>query len=100
MSSVARIISDCRDGRKIARGVTSVTGSATNIATGLSQVEDVLVSIKRSTAPALEVALATWGLGAAAGQINLYCWKPTAANDCTLIAATVAVDVEWLAIGK
>ena len=54
MSSVARIISDCRDGRKIARGVTSVTGSATNIATGLSQVEDVLVSIKRLTAPALE----------------------------------------------
>jgi len=100
MSSVARIISDCRDGRKIARGVTSVTGSATNIATGLSQVEDVLVSIKRSTAPGLEVALATWGLGAAAGQINLYCWKPTAASDCTLIAATVAVDVEWLAIGK
>ena len=100
MASVARIISDCRDGRKIARGVTSVTGSATNIATGLSQVEDVLVAIKRSTAPALEVALATWGLGAAAGQINLYCWKHTAANDCTLIAATVAVDVEWLAIGK
>jgi len=44
------------------------------------------------TAPALEVALATW-VGAAAGQINLYCWKHTAANDCTLIAATVAVDV-------
>jgi hypothetical protein len=99
MASVARIISDCRDGRKIARGVTSVTGSATHIATGLSQVEDVLVSIKRSTAPALEVALATWGLGGAAGQITLSCWKPTAANDCTLIAATTAVDVEWLAIG-
>jgi len=47
MSSVARIVSDCRDGRKITRGVTSVTGSATNIATGLSEVEDVLVSIKR-----------------------------------------------------
>lgn len=100
MSSVARIISDCRDGRKIARGVTAVTGAATNIATGLAQVEDMQISIKRATAPALEVALTTWGLGAAAGQINLYCWKPTAANDCTLIAATVAVDVEWLAIGK
>ena len=100
MSSVARIISDCRDGRKIARGVTSVTGSAADLDTGLSQVEDVIVSIKRSSAPALEVALATWALGAAAGQISLFCWKPTAANDCTLIAATEAVDVEWLAIGK
>ena len=100
MASVARIISDCRDGRKIARGVTAVTGSATNIATGLSQVEDVVISIKRATAPALEVALATWALGAAAGQINLYCWKHTGANDCTLIAAAVAVDVEWLAIGR
>ena len=100
MSSVARIISDCRDGRTIARGVTSVTGAATDIATGLAQVEDVQISIKRATAPALEVALATWGLGGTAGQISLYCWKPTAANDCTLIAATVAVDVEWLAIGK
>jgi hypothetical protein len=100
MSSVARIISDCRDGRKIARGVTSVTGSATNIATGLSEVEDVIVSLKRSAAPGLEVSLVTWAAGAAAGQINLYCWKPTAANDCTLIAATVAQNVEWLAIGK
>jgi len=97
---VARIIADCRDGRKIARGVTAVTGSVTNLNTGLSGVEDVIISIKRSTAPGLTVALATWGLGAAAGQINLYCWKPTAANDCTLIAATAAVDVEWLAIGK
>jgi hypothetical protein len=98
--SVARIIADCRDGRKIARGVTAVTGSATNLATGLAQVEDVIISIKRSTAPGLDVALATWALGAAAGQINLYCWKPTANNDCTLIAATAAVDVEWLAIGR
>jgi hypothetical protein len=100
VASVARIISDCRDGRKIARGVTEVTGSAVNVDTGLSEVEDVILSIKRSTAPGLEVALATWAAGAAAGQINLYCWKPTAANDCTLIAATTAVDVEWLAIGK
>jgi hypothetical protein len=98
--SVARIIADCRDGRKIARGVTAVTGSATNLATGLAEVEDVVISIKRSAAPGVDVALATWALGAAAGQINLYCWKPTATNDCTLIAATAAVDVEWLAIGK
>jgi hypothetical protein len=98
--SVARIIADCRDGRKIARGVTSVTGSATNLDTGLAQVEDVVVCIKRSTAPGLQVALVTWGLGAAAGQISLYCWKPTAANDCTLVAATVAVDVQWLVVGK
>jgi hypothetical protein len=98
--SVARIIADCRDGRKIARGVTAVTGSAADLDTGLDQVEDVIVSIKRSTAPGLDVALATWSLGAAAGQISLYCWKPTSANDCTLIAATEAVDVEWLAIGK
>ena len=97
--SVARIIADCRDGRKIARGVTSVTGSETPLDTGLTAVEDVVVSIKRSTAPGLDVALATWAAGAAAGQINLYCWKPTSASDCTLIAATAAVDVEWVAIG-
>ena len=98
--SVARIIADCRDGRQIARGVASVTGSETDIDTGLSEVEDVLVCIKRSSAPGVDVALATWAPGAAAGQISLYCWKPTAANDCTLIAATEAVDVQWLAIGK
>lgn len=98
--SVARIIEDCRDGRKIARGVTSVTGSQADLDTGLSEVEDVVVSIKRSSAPGLEVALATWADGAAEGQISLFCWKPTSANDCTLIAATAAVDVEWVAIGK
>ena len=58
--SVARIIADCRDGRKIARGVTSVTGSETDLDTGLAAVEDVVVAVKRSTAPALEVAMVTW----------------------------------------
>jgi len=98
--NVARIIADCRDGRKIARGVTAVTGSVTDLATGLDEVEDVIVSIKRSAAPGVDVALVTWALGAAAGQISLYCWKPTSSADCTLIAATTAVDVEWIAIGK
>jgi len=97
---VARLIQECHDNCKIARGVTAVTGSVTNLETELAEVEDVIISIKRSTAPGLEVALATWAFGAAAGQINLYCWKPTGASDCTLIAATVAVDVEWVAIGR
>jgi len=100
MPTVQRIIENCRDGKKIARGVTSVTGSSTNINTGLKEVEDVIVCIKRSSAPGLNFSLATWAAGAAAGQINLYVWKPTGASDCTLIAATAAVDVEWLAIGS
>jgi hypothetical protein len=98
--SVARILSECRDGRKIARGVIAVTGSEADIDTGLAEVEDVVVSIRAFAAPGLDVALATWATGSASGQISLYCWKPTAANDCTLIAATTAVDVEWLAVGK
>jgi len=97
---VRRIIDECRDSRKMARGVTSVTGSETDLDTGLAQVEDVVVSIKQSAAPGLDIALVTWALGTASGQINLYCWKPTAVADCTLIAATVAVDVEWIAIGS
>lgn len=97
---IRRIMDECRDNRKMARGVTSVTGSEIDLDTGLAEVEDVVVSIKRSTAPGLEVALATWALGTAVGQINLYCWKPTAVADCTLIAATAAVDVEWIAIGS
>jgi len=100
MATIARFIENCRDGKKIARGLTSVTGSSINIATGLKAVEDVVVCIKASSAPGVNFSLATWAAGAAAGQINLYVWKPTAANDCTLIAATAAVDVEWIAIGS
>ena len=100
MPTVARIIENCRNGKKIARGVTAVTGSSTNIDTGLKEVEDVIVCINASAAPGVNFVLATWVAGAAAGQINLYVWKPTAANDCTLVAATAAVNVEWLAIGS
>lgn len=96
--AVRKLLGTCATGRKIAHGVVAVTGSSTNIATGLAAVEACVVAAKSATAGAA-LALATWNDGAAAGQISLYVWKPTSATDTTLIAATAAANVSWLAIG-
>lgn len=33
-------------------------------------------------------------------SFNIYCWKSTAAGDTTLIAATAAVNVDYMAFGE
>ena len=89
-------VSGVADGYKIARGETSVTGTA-DIATGLATVVSAIAVLKD------DVALTAIGVSitdsATAGNIILKVWKPTLASDCTPIVATVAKTIKWLAIG-
>lgn len=90
---------------KLARGVSAVTGTAT-VATGLTTVVAVVATAQDDLdGDALAGVSATIGDQAgtpAAGSVILKCWKVTtggAAGNPTLIAATAAKNVNWIAIG-
>jgi len=80
-------------GKKVAYGVTSVTGS-TDMASGLATVESVVACLGQDPNTAAGgVCTATGDLSTTAGNIVLKCW------DSAFAAATVAADVNWIAIG-
>lgn len=80
-------------GKKVAYGVTSVTGSA-DITSGLATVESVIACLGQDPDTATGGACtATADLSGTAGNIILKCW------DSAFAAATVAADVNWIAIG-
>jgi hypothetical protein len=89
-------------GYRVARGVAAVTGTAT-VVTGLTTVVAVVASAQDDLdGDALAGVSATVGnqSGApAAGSVILKCWKATADGDATLIAATAAKSVGWIAVG-
>lgn len=89
-------------GYKVARGVASVTGTLT-VVTGLATVVAVIATAQDDPdGVALAMVSATIGNQAgapAAGSVILKTWKVTATGNATLIAATAAKAVNWLAIG-
>ncbi len=92
-------------GLKIARGVSAVTGTLT-VVTGLATVVAVIATAQDDLdGDALAGVSATIGNQAgapAAGSVILKAWKVTtggAAGNPTLIAATAAKSVNWIAIG-
>lgn len=89
-------------GYRVARGVAAVTGTAT-VVTGLATVVAVIATPQDDPdGVALAAVSATIGdqNGApAAGSVVLKAWKVTATGNATLIAATAAKNVNWVAIG-
>lgn len=79
-------------------GAATVTGSRTNIPTGLSSVRQVQGSIDNgSTAHNFWCSVVVSKLP---GCIDIYVWQPTAAGNNTPIACTSAVVVRWVADGS
>lgn len=92
----SKYVASTAAGKKIAAGVTSVTGSQTAIVTGLATVTEVVASIKST------VAINEWvtvNLNGAAGKIDLYVWRVTGVADTTPIASITARDIHWIAFG-
>lgn len=81
-------------GYKIARGVSSITGTGV-VASGLTTIVVVVAVLKDN--PSLNATLVSATFTGA--NITLNVWKPTATGDCTPIASTTATNVEWIAIG-
>lgn len=89
-------------GYKVARGVEAVTGTAT-VVTGLTTVVAVIATAQSDMdGVALAAVSATIGNQAgapAAGSVILKAWKVTAVDDATLIAASAAQNINWIAVG-
>jgi hypothetical protein len=81
---------------KVARGVSSITGSG-DIASGLTTVVAVVACLGQD--PNVDAATATADLSVTAGNIVLKVWKLVEGAPNTLGASTIAKDVNWIAIG-
>lgn len=89
-------------GYKIARGVEAVTGTAT-VVTGLATVVAVIATsqddLDGDTLAGVSATIGDQAGAPAAGSVILKCWKITGDADITMIAASAAKNVNWVAIG-
>ena len=86
-------------GYKIARGSQSATDTA-SVATGLTTIVAGFAMSRADTATkANNAALVTASPGVATGALKLYRWKHTGASTPTLVAATTAGVIDWIAVG-
>ena len=83
--------------KKLKFGSTAVTGSELSIDTGLTLITGVVAILKQATAGVGNL-LVTVDHGAD-GLLDLYVWKPTSADDNTMIAGSAAATVYWVAWG-
>jgi len=86
-------------GYKMARGSVVATASA-SVATGLATVVDFIHMVRGNTATLANGCAAVTGKnGAIAGTIQMWRWKHTGPSTATLVAATVAGTLNWIAVG-
>ncbi|PKN98000.1 MAG: hypothetical protein CVU42_13840 [Chloroflexi bacterium HGW-Chloroflexi-4] len=90
-------------GYKLARGVATIDADSKDVVTGLTTVVAAVCSMvgdPSMTHMSSSVTVGNQTGAPAAGSIRIKSWKPTAANDCTPIAATSPfANVSWIAIG-
>lgn len=82
----------------IAHGEAALDGSnPTPIATGLTTVIAVALTLSGSAAPGVGTSELTYTISG--GTVNVYGWKVTASGDATLIASTGTETFSWIAVG-
>jgi hypothetical protein len=97
------LVKGAEAGYKIKHGVTAIGAASEDVATGLTTVTNVIVSMVGD--PSMTHMFSTGTIGnqtgqPAAGSIRIKSFKPTAVGDCTPIAASdVFANVAWIAIG-
>lgn len=80
-------------------GLNGVTGNLT-IATGLSKVESVVASLEAGGGVPLNLWVTAGVNRTNPGSIDIFVWKPTAANDNTPIPETGQVTIHWYVKGQ
>ena len=88
----------CTQALALDSGSSQVTGVLKNIQTGLVSVTNVVVSLDNADQGINEyVSARPSPIGK--GQIDIFVWKPTAANNVAPIASTTARKIRWIATG-
>lgn len=86
------------NGSTMSCGAITVTGQLKGVATGLSTLSNVIVSIDAGAAPTNLTVTATPST-TVPGTFDVYVWKPTSASVNTPILNTVPTVVRWHAWG-
>ena len=81
------------EGKLVNWGTAAITGSGT-VATGLTTIESVSLTIQGSAASDNALTYTVSG-----GTLTVFVWQPTAAGDTTPIAETAERTVSWEAKG-
>lgn len=95
--SMANFTRGVASGYAIARGTQAATASAA-IATGLTTITGFAITGVGATATKMNAARAFSG-ATSSGTLTAYRWKHTGASTATLVAATTAGTVAWVAVG-
>jgi len=97
------LVQGAEAGYKIKHGVTAIGAASEDVATGLTTVTNVIVSMVGDPSMTHMYSTATIGNqtnAPVAGSIRVKSWKPTAVGDVTPTAASdVFANVAWIAIG-
>lgn len=84
---------------KIVAGEIALDGSnPTPIASGLTTVTSVALTLKGSSAPGDSTEVVTYDVSG--GTVNVYGWKNTGGTDPTLVASTGTETVGYVIIGS
>lgn len=85
-------------GRRVVVGEVALDGSnPTPVATGLTTITAVALTIKSSSTPGDSTAVVTYDTSG--GTLNLYGWQNTSGTDPTLVASTGTPTVGYIAYG-
>jgi hypothetical protein len=99
-AAVAAPIAGVAASYKVARGETALDGTnPTPVATGLATVIGFTATLKGTAAPGVGTSVLTANIAGAAGNVDVYAWKPTSNADPTLIASTGTESFYWTAVG-
>jgi len=102
-SQINLLVQGAEAGYKIKHGVKAIGSASEDVATGLTTVTNVFVTMVGDPSMTHMYSTATIGnqTGApASGSIRIKSWKPTAVGDATPIPSTdVFANVAWIAIG-
>jgi hypothetical protein len=83
---------------QLTSGSISPASASEIVTTGLSTVSSIVATLSGS--PTLEHAFVSAVSGSTAGDVIIYCWKPTSDSDVTPVASTGSfVDINWIAVG-
>jgi len=95
--SVNALAEAVRQGKEVLSGRTAVTASVA-VTTNFATIDAVVVTRGTATAPGVGASMYTYGV--VANVVTIYAWKVTASGDATLIAATVATNVDYIIVGR
>lgn len=97
-AAINKLVQGAAGNKAITGGEVAFTAT-TAFDTGLSTLDVVLVSMV-SNPSVTDGYWATAAKGTTVGWVDLYSWKPTAANNLEPVAGSASVTVGWLALGE